>query len=59
MKKTLNKRRSLANKAEAALLDAAASAVSQARITRKPLVLWRNGRIVRLAANRLRLEGKE
>ncbi len=50
-------RRSLAAKAEAALLDAAANAVSQARITRKPLVLWRDGRIVRVPPSRVRLKG--
>lgn len=47
-------RRSLAAKAEAALLDAAASVVSQARATKQPLVVWRNGRVVRVPANRVK-----
>ena len=53
MKSTLGKRLSLAAKAEAALQDAADRTVARARINRRPLVVWRNGRVVRLSASRV------
>jgi hypothetical protein len=54
MKSSVNKRMSLTAKAEAALHAAADKTVSQARMNKKTLVVWRNGQVVRLGGARLR-----